>query len=119
MNGGAASPSDGMHALIAPSHPFVWEWPSHMATYPAVETIRHPQIMAVQHRMAEAEDSLDSGGRCTFLNNSASTSLAVLVSRGAVSLPLLPSLATRGLVMGLLATALMKRGAERRELKLV
>jgi hypothetical protein len=26
MIDGAASPSDGMHALIAPSHPFVWEW---------------------------------------------------------------------------------------------
>eukprot|EP00579_Thalassiosira_antarctica_P010493 CAMPEP_0201915962 /NCGR_PEP_ID=MMETSP0903-20130614/5730_1 /ASSEMBLY_ACC=CAM_ASM_000552 /TAXON_ID=420261 /ORGANISM="Thalassiosira antarctica, Strain CCMP982" /LENGTH=38 /DNA_ID= /DNA_START= /DNA_END= /DNA_ORIENTATION= len=26
MIDGATSPSDGMHALIAPSHLFVWEW---------------------------------------------------------------------------------------------
>ena len=67
--------------------------------------------------MVEVEDSLDSGGQCTFLNNSTSTSLAILVSLDAVSLPLLPSLAMRGHVMGLLAMLLMKGGCQKKRMK--
>ena len=58
--------------------------------------------------MVEVEDSLDSGGRCTFLIHGASTLLTILVSHGVVSLPLLPSLVTQGLVIGILVMLLVE-----------